>query len=67
MKLNKDHREALLDRRDKLTEQLSITEECSTNAEKDSPLLHWWAIDTFLLEGQIERINKALINNEIDF
>ncbi len=67
MKLNKEHREALLTRLNKISEELGIKKECIAKTDSKDGVYRWHEIDEFLLEKQKQEIEKALVENDIDY
>jgi len=66
MKLNKQHREALLNELQKAKEDKELQEVC-LNKRKDDHLIGWFEMHIFLAEQRIKLIEKSLIENEVDF
>lgn len=79
MELTASHREALLDKLQKVNEKIEINKLCISKteleikSEKESGevvsdgLLAWQETDLFLNEERKKLIEKSLIDNEIDF
>lgn len=67
--LDKDHRECLLNELHKTIEAQDLNTLCIKSQKKtDNPALaKWHEIDEFLLGKKKELIEKALIENEIDY
>lgn len=66
MKLEKQHREALIDELGKAKEEKELAELFSKN-KTDNDLDGWYNIRLFMAEQKIKLIEKSLIDNQIDF
>lgn len=66
MKINKNHRESLLNELQKATEDLSIQKKCF-DKEEDESLKNWFEISMFLAQKKIKLIEKSIVENEINF
>lgn len=66
MKLNQHHREALLNELTKAKEDKELQNRC-LEENKETNLVHWFEINSFLAEERIKLIEKSLVDNEIDF
>lgn len=70
MELTRNHRTYLLDRLDNAKQQLDITKSLLLKKEDEDVtdnVKGLWEIDSFLLQAQIELIEKSLIENDIDY
>lgn len=65
MKTNKNHNEALLDKIEKLNDQLEVSKSCMETAKKGDPVGDWHEAETWMLEQQISTAKEALINQEL--
>lgn len=65
MKLNKEHRKAFLVALDKAKQDLISASQKATDGPED--VKHWFEIDHYLAQRRITDIEKALIENYIDY
>jgi hypothetical protein len=66
MKLERQHREALLNELQK-TRAEKESQELRLNHNEDDEFVKWTEINIFLEDQRIKLIEKSLIDNEIDF
>lgn len=66
MKLEKQHRQALLHQLDESKKELSILQSC-LNAEENQNIKEHFEIQMFLAQQKVKLIEQSLIDNEIDF
>jgi hypothetical protein len=66
MKLEKQHREALIDELGKAKEEKELAKLFIKN-KTDNDLDGWYNIRLFMAEQKIKLIEKSLIDNQIDF
>jgi hypothetical protein len=66
MKLERQHREALLNELQKARAEKE-SQEFRLNRREDDEFVKWVEIDIFLADQRIKLIEKSLIDNEIDF
>ena len=67
MKLNKTHREAFLLRLQKARKEYSMITEIMCKDETKENVVSSYEVDSFLIQEEIELIEKSLINNDIDY
>ena len=67
MKLEKEHRESLIWRLEKLKEEIEITESIIEKSDDRCQFKKHRDIDLFLLKEEKKLIEKSLIDNEIDW
>lgn len=70
MELNRRHRSSLISKLAEANEELAIQNsilERATTQKKNQEMIDSIDIRIFLLKNEIELIEKALINNEIDY
>ena len=67
MKLNKEHRSALLTKLSIANKKIETIKAVMNKGEDVNELINLWEIDLFLAEKEVELIERSLIDNEIDF
>ncbi len=66
MKLNKEHREALMSELEKAKEKLRLNKQ-GREIHTSENVSHWFDISIFLANERIKLIEQSIIDNEIDY